>query len=156
MAPCWAVMAVFDGPLEVPFDGAFVADSPLSWVARNASKPGRPGHEAWVLHASPQWSRAHLELEAPEAAEQLFAAFGEASGTQLPTPIHLQAHRWRYALPVEPRPETCLFERDLKLAACGDWCAGPRVEGAFLSGVAAAGRLLSLPVAGGQLGLFGP
>ncbi|KAA1260324.1 hypothetical protein LF1_28630 [Rubripirellula obstinata] len=28
------------------------------------------------------------------------------------------------------------------IAACGDWCGGPRIEGAFLSGMAAAGALL--------------
>jgi predicted NAD/FAD-dependent oxidoreductase len=154
MAPCWAVMAVFGQSLELPFDGAFVADSPLSWVARNASKPERPGHEAWVLHGSPQWSRAHLEIDAEEAAERLLAAFDEASGVRLPAPVHLRAHRWRYALPVEPRPEACLFDRELALVACGDWCAGPRVEGAFLSGVAAAGRIQSLPSGENQLRLF--
>jgi predicted NAD/FAD-dependent oxidoreductase len=156
MAPCWAVMAAFDGSLELPFDGGFVADSPLSWVARNASKPDRPGHEAWVLHASPRWSRAHLELDSQEVIAQLLAAFATATGREFPAPLHVQAHRWRYALPSEPLPEACLFERDSKLVACGDWCAGPRVEGAFLSGVAAAGRLLSLPTSGGQLGLFAP
>ncbi|MEY3209703.1 MAG: hypothetical protein RIT28_184, partial [Pseudomonadota bacterium] len=26
--------------------------------------------------------------------------------------------------------------------ACGDWCVGPRVEAAYLSGVAMAGRVL--------------
>jgi hypothetical protein len=156
MAPCWAVMAVFDESLNLPFDGAFVADSPLSWVARNASKPERPGHEAWVLHGSPQWSRTHLELDAPEAAQGLLAAFAEASDARPPAPAHLRAHRWRFALPVEPRPEPCLFDRDLALVACGDWCAGPRVEGAYRSGAAAAGRLLSLHSGEHQLRLFAP
>jgi predicted NAD/FAD-dependent oxidoreductase len=138
MAPCWAVMAVFDRPLETGFDGAFVHDSPLAWVARNASKPGRPDHESWVLHAGPDWSQAHLELEREDAAAQLFEAFRNAVGRLDADVLHLAAHRWRYALPREPLADACLFDRELRIAACGDWCGGPRVEGAFLSGLAAA------------------
>ena len=145
MSPCWAVMAVFPGPLDLGFDGAFVNESPLSWVARNGSKPGRPDGEAWVLHASPEWSRENLELDRSEAAQRLLEAFVAAAGGLEAAPLHLDAHRWRFALPPEPLAEPCLFDADLRLAACGDWCGGPRVEGAFLSGVAAAGRLLALP-----------
>ncbi|MDX2437576.1 MAG: FAD-dependent oxidoreductase [Acidobacteriota bacterium] len=145
MPPCWAVMAVFTGRLQLGFDGAFVHKSPLSWVARNGSKPGRPDGEAWVLHASPEWSRENLELDRIEAAQRLLEAFAVAAGGLEAAPLHLDAHRWRFALPPDPLAEPCLFDADLRLAACGDWCGGPRVEGAFLSGVAAAGRLLALP-----------
>ena len=41
MHGCWAAMLAFDHSLDLPFDGAFVHDSPLSWVARNDSKPQR-------------------------------------------------------------------------------------------------------------------
>jgi predicted NAD/FAD-dependent oxidoreductase len=51
---------------------------------------------------------------------------------------------WRYALPAEPLPDRCLFDGDTNIGACGDWCSGPRVEGAFLSGAAVAERLLAL------------
>lgn len=141
MAPCWAAMVAFDRPLELGFDGAFVHRSALSWVARNGSKPGRPPGEAWVLHGSPDWSRDHLELAPEAAAERLLAALAAACGGIERRPVFLDAHRWRYALPAEPLPETCLLDAGLRLAVCGDWCAGPRVEGAYLSGRAAAERL---------------
>lgn len=144
MAPCWAAMASFPAPLDLGFDGAFVLGSPLSWVARNASKPGRDGRESWVMHGSPDWSGQHLELEEEDAATQLLDAFRVAVGELDSMPVHLDAHRWRFALPQKPLPEPCLFDANLRLAACGDWCGGPRVEGAFLSGCAAAGRLLAL------------
>jgi hypothetical protein len=145
MAPCWAAMAVFDRPLEAGFDGAFVHGSPLSWVARNASKPGRPDHEAWVLHAGPDWSQAHLQLEREDAAVRLLDAFSDALGGLDAGTLHVDAHRWRYALPREPLLDPCLLDAELRIAACGDWCGGPRVEGAFLSGCAAADRLRALP-----------
>ena len=108
------------------------------------SKPGRLGGEAWVLHASPDWSQANLELEPPAVAQLLFEAFRDALGGFDPVAAHLDAHRWRFALPTEPLPESCLFDARLRLAACGDWCGGPRVEGAFLSGCAAADCMMRL------------
>jgi renalase len=142
MAPCWAVMVTFPKRLKLGFDGAFVNDSAISWVSRNASKPDRPGHESWVIHASPEWSTAHLEMEPDLAAEALVGEFCAALAVQREQPKHLTAHRWRFALPRSPLAETFLFDADLGLAACGDWCGGPRVEGAFLSGLAAADGIL--------------
>jgi hypothetical protein len=107
-----------------------------------------------VLHGSPEWSDAHLELDAEIAAHRLADAFADAVGRELPRPDHLVAHRWRFALPTEPLPEPCLFDPELAIAACGDWAGGPRVEGAYLSGCAAAGRLLGLRPGPTQPSLF--
>ena len=47
-----------------------------------------------------------------------------------------------YAFPVAPLCDGCLFDEQMRVGACGDWCMGARVEGAFLSGLAMAHRLL--------------
>lgn len=141
--PCWAALLGYGGEeaTGLPFDGAFVQSGPLSWIARNSSKPGRRGAETWVLHAGPEWSRQHLEDPAEEVLPRLLAAFAEATGRDLPEPASATAHRWRYARP-EPLDEPFLFSEEAGLAACGDWCGGPRVEGAWLSGLALAERLV--------------
>jgi renalase len=46
------------------------------------------------------------------------------------------------ALHCETPGEDCLWDCVERLGACGDWCVGGRVEAAFLSGVALAGRVL--------------
>ena len=140
--PIWAVMAGFDNPLAIDFDGAFVHQSVLGWAARDSSKPGRPARETWVLHATPAWSRAHLEAVPEEVAAGLLAELAAVTGCAIGTPAFTAAHRWRYALPNEPLHDRCLFDPSLNLVACGDWCGGTRVEGAFLSGMAAADRIL--------------
>jgi predicted NAD/FAD-dependent oxidoreductase len=150
MSGCWAVMVQFNRPLPVPFDGAFVADSPLGWIARNNSKPGRHAAECWVLHGSPEWSDAHLEL-APEAARDLLLdAFWRATGLAASEPASAVAHRWRYALPKVVLDDSCFFDARLAVGACGDWCAGPRLEGAALSGLALADRVLDAERVGDQ------
>ncbi len=143
MAPCWAVMVAFDQRLAVPWDGAFVHDSPLSWMCRNSSKPSRPAEpDCWVLHAGPQWSAAHLE-DSPEAVgPRLLEAVAAAAGAQTPRPIFLRAHRWRFSAGSEKAEPRAWFDSALGLALCGDWLAAGRVEGAFLAGAAAAGHIL--------------
>jgi predicted NAD/FAD-dependent oxidoreductase len=96
-----------------------------------------------VIHASTEWSIAHLEMEPDLAAEALVREFGTVLGVQMEQPEYLTAHRWRFALPRSPLQEAFLFDANLGLAACGDWCGGPRVEGAFLSGLTAAGGILA-------------
>ena len=143
MQPCWAVMAVFGTPLPAAFDGAFVHDSSLSWVARNSSKPARShSRDCWVLHGSPIWSQEHLEETPEEVKLHLLEEFWKVAGLQPIPPRSIATHRWRYALPLEPLEHRCLFDAASGLGACGDWCSGPRVEGAFLSGKAAAGSVL--------------
>jgi predicted NAD/FAD-dependent oxidoreductase len=144
MAPCWAVMLQLSERLPTSYDGAFVHNSPLSWIARNSSKPQRDAADCWVLHASADWSREHLEVAPDAALAALVDALGEAT-QQTPQVSFALAHRWRYALPVEPLHERCLFDRDLQIGACGDWCGGPRVEGAYLSGIAMADACLAEP-----------
>lgn len=142
MAPCWALLVGFDRPLDTELEGAFVNQGPLSWLARNSRKPGRSG-EAWVAHASPDWSKAQLELEAQGATNALYDAFVElvpaAVGRK---PSVLQAHRWRYSMAPEPLDQGCLHHPEQNLTLAGDWCAGNRIEGAWTSGRAAAQRAL--------------
>jgi predicted NAD/FAD-dependent oxidoreductase len=98
--------------------------------------------EQLVLHAGHQWTQENWERSADEVAQELLATFWQDSGLPPQSPIHLQAHRWKFALPVNPPSERCFFDAQSGIAACGDWAGGPRVEGAFLSGMAAAGRIL--------------
>ncbi len=142
MDPCWAVLVELERPLPCPFDGAFVGDSPLGWIARDSSKPARPRGETWVMHATPEWSREHLEDHSDDVLAELLDAFSEATGEHICDVANMDAHRWRYARPRQALHSPCLWDATIQLAACGDWCDSPRVEGAYLSGEAAAGSIL--------------
>lgn len=142
--PCQAVLVAFDEPLELGFDAAFVSASPLGWIARNSSKPGRPEGECWVLHATPEWSEANIEADPAEVAALLSASFGEALGRSLPRPSYQAAHRWRYARVREALPPQAHWDAGPRLGICGDWVGGDRVEDAYLSGA----RLADAIVAG--------
>lgn len=141
---CWALMASFHLRLPVDFDGAFVKDPVLSWVARNNSKPMRPERECWVLHANPEWSGEHRDADPQWVALSMLEAFARSADVVLPRPAENWTHRWMYAFPEEPLRGDCLLDPDLRLGACGDWLAGPRVEAAWQSGTRLAERLAML------------
>ena len=133
-APCWAGLFTFDRRFEAPFEvRRFGAGEALAWVARDTSKPGRTGPEAWVVHASPAWSRAQLDLTSEGASDALWRMFSDLA-PEAPQPIWLQAHRWRYALVETPASSRFSWDPVLRLGVCGDWRMGPRVEAAWLSG----------------------
>ncbi|MHC5064455.1 MAG: NAD(P)/FAD-dependent oxidoreductase [Planctomycetota bacterium] len=141
-SPCWSVMLESETRLPIEFDAAFVHASELSWVARNSSKPERPERECWVLQAAPIWSELHLDSNPSEVCLALQRSFETATAIKLPKGFRSKAHRWAYAQPKYPLNSSCLFDADSGIGACGDWCSGPRIEGAFLSGLAMAEQLL--------------
>jgi predicted NAD/FAD-dependent oxidoreductase len=142
--PCRAAMVVLAREAPVQWGSAFVNDDPvLAWVARNASKPGRDAAtECWVLHATRAHSVATLEDAPDVAVGPLVEAFRRVLGPDAPEVVHAASHRWRYAVPEPVLPEACVWDDTVQAGLAGDWCGGPRVEGALLSGVALAGRLL--------------
>ncbi len=142
LAPCWSVHLGLDRRLDVPFDGASIEGSALSWIARNNSKPGREAGESWVLHASADWSTENIEADADDVIDRLTNAFFDATGVVAQKPAYRDAHRWRYALPTAAMSEGCISDVDDRWFVCGDWCHGNRLESAFLSGAAVAGRVL--------------
>jgi len=141
--PCQAVLVRFRERLPIPFDAAFVAGSPLSWIARNGSKPGRPEGECWVLHGSPEWSRAHVETTPDEVGTRLLSAFEGAIGRPLPETRYVRSHRWLYARTRTPADRACEWRSREAIGLCGDWMLGCRVEDAFRSGRALAERMLA-------------
>lgn len=148
--PCWALMLEFEQALPTEIDAAFVNVGPLSWIARDSSKPGRAPGERWLVHAGTDFSRLHLEWDASAVIEPLFAAFGTALGLKLPAPHAANAHRWRYALAAEAMHAGALSDPSRQLALGGDWCHGSRVEGAYLSGLALAASAAGFVSAAGR------
>jgi predicted NAD/FAD-dependent oxidoreductase len=141
MEPCWALMAVLDQPLLADWDAAFVNEGPLGWVCNQAAKPGRPAAPAWVLHATGEWSRTHLQAGAAQVAHELLDAARRLPGAADAQVEFAAAHRWLYSRARQPLEKGVLWFKQHRLALAGDWCAGSRVEGAFLSGIAASTRI---------------
>jgi renalase len=139
MAPCWTLLIVFSAPLAVDVDARRYGSGAIGWMARQASRPGHAEDtQAWVVHASAQWSAAHLELSPEQAASRMQHELSGAIGHALPSVVFAQAHRWRYAMTTQPLGQPFLANREHSLFAGGDWCLGASVESAYESGTAIA------------------
>lgn len=142
-APCWTAMVAFDDRIAVAAD--VLRDTGiLGWAARNSAKPGRAAVEAWVLQATPRWSRDHLEDDEPSVVSALLSALADAASERLPDPIARIGHRWRYARATATAARHgALWNPARRIGAVGDWLLAPRVESAWLSGRMLADRMLA-------------
>lgn len=145
IAPCWTAMVAFPSRVALP-DWLRPGDGgTLGWAAREGAKPGRDdGTECWVIQAGPGWSRAHLE-EAPEqVGPALLDALAAWAAAPLPAPLHLAAHRWRFALVERALGQPCLWDGAAGIGLAGDWCLAGRVESAWASGRALAAAIRAI------------
>lgn len=143
MRPCWSVMVTCDQAVA-DWGGAFVNGGPLRWMARNNTKPLRTANvESVVLHADYDWSQEHVDDSRDEVIGALVAAATELLPGFDRQISAVEAHRWLYAAGEADGSQRYLSDRDLQCVVCGDWLAGSKVQGAYLSGLAAAEALAS-------------
>ena len=78
-----------------------------------------------------------------KVAEELLKEF-QATGLNIPQPIFMKAHRWGSAFPAIAisGDDKSVWDKSMKLAICGDFCTSPSVEGAVLSGMRGASKIL--------------
>jgi predicted NAD/FAD-dependent oxidoreductase len=136
---CLAVMAVLDGPTRLPPPGGLaLTDGPIAWIADHQRK-GVSATPAVTLHATAAFSAEHWYRDRQESARTLLRAAAPWLGANV---TEFQVHGWRFSKPlrVEAHP-CCVLSASPPLVLAGDAFAGPRVEGAVLSGWAAADAL---------------
>jgi predicted NAD/FAD-dependent oxidoreductase len=138
---CLAVMAVLDGPSRMPPPGGYAPTlGPIAWIADNQLK-GVSAEPAITIHATDEFSVAHWDQDRDETARMLIAAADEWLGVEIKS---FQIHGWRFSKPKKTDPSSCaVVSGDPPLVLAGDAFAGPRVEGAALSGWAAAEAVIS-------------
>jgi renalase len=143
-APCLALLALLDGPTGVPEPGGVqVKGEPLDWISDNQRK-GISDAPGITIHAGPEWSREHFEDDEAKITASLLAFAGERLSSDLPSRVvETSLTRWRYSWVTRSYPESCfVVPGDPALLFAGDAFGEAKVEGAALSGLAAADHLL--------------
>jgi renalase len=140
---CIAVMAVLDQPSAIAAPGAMAIETgPIAWISDNQQK-GVSAIPAVTIHGSGDFSAKHFDSDRDQVAQQLIQAASPYLGAAV---VDFQVHGWRYSKPIIVDNSPCMVvseSTDLPaLVLAGDAFAGPRVEGAVLSGWAAAKSLI--------------
>lgn len=141
-APCVAGLFRLNGPTTIPDPGAVQRHgAAVSWIADNKRK-GISEATTVTMHASPAYSRELWDLPDHEVIDALRGHLAEflPGGTSV---IETRVRRWPFALPMVLHAERTLVADGLPpLVFAGDAFNGPRIEGAALSGIAAAETLI--------------
>ena len=118
-------------------------DATFSFIADNQPK-SVSAVPALTFHANDAFSEAHFD----DPDEELVALLLSVAQPYLKRAevVTVEVKRWRFARPTVTHPHRCLAVHptpDTSLVFAGDAFGEARVEGAYLSGLAAARRLMS-------------
>jgi len=148
----WAGMFTLGlAPAKVPEWIELPDDPVLTRLIRDGAKPGRTepdGCSTWVVHANKQWSGSHREAPTEKVSEALVGSFrdaiAEVAGSEtLSLPIFdARIHRWGLAEANGCIGLPCFWDPVKRIGVCGDGFQGAGVEGAFLSGIDLAERVI--------------
>ena len=140
--PNFSVLLLLDSSPNLPEPGAMTINpgEPIEWIADNEQK-GISMMPALTIRTGPDFTRQHYDDHRDTVAQLVIkAAQPYLNGANV---ISYQVQRWRYSNPTVTHPEPTLFvDTPGPVAFAGDaFGSHGRVEGAFLSGLAAADAL---------------
>ncbi len=115
-------------------------DETFSFVADNQAKRVSAA-PSLTFHANPAWSLAHFDDEVAQIEAQLLERAAPWLGAA--RVISSQPKKWRFATPQSSWPDPCWSAPDHHIVLAGDAFAGPKMEGAALSGIAAAHNVVT-------------
>lgn len=139
MDACFALMIGFDGAHDFGWDSLRVNDGVNAWLAVNSDKPERnKALTTLMVHSAPDWSNTHADADRDWVQAEMESSASDVCGLDVSKAPHRVLHRWLYSSVSASPQKNALYDSALNIAACGDWCSGGRVEGAYLSGLAAA------------------
>ena len=130
-------MALVDPPFPFSESGALkLSGEPVTWMADNQIKGISSSGPAVTIHAGPEFSRKYWEMDDKTITQNLMYIASDWVKTKFKT---VQLKKWRYSQPrVVHEKRTVFYDDPLPVALAGDAFGGPRIEGAVLSGLAAA------------------
>ena len=140
--PCFALMLALTETSQLPAPGYLrFKNGPIASIADNQQKnvSNLPG---LTIVASPEFTREHFERSPEQIKNLLLTEVKDYIAGEIEA---YSVQRWRFSHPTKTYPDSFFqLATEQPLLLAGDAFGGPRVEGAFLSGLKAAQALIKV------------
>jgi predicted NAD/FAD-dependent oxidoreductase len=143
---CIAALTILDRPSKLTaHNGALkLPGEPVQWIGDNQRKGVSPSVPAVTIHSTDAFAEAFWDIDDSLRLPKLL----EAAAPHLQANVvSCKGHRWGFSEPVTSFDREAFIDRERRLAIAGDGLTGGRIEGAALSGLAAAEGLINSLIA---------
>ena len=141
--PCIAVLLEINGPSAMSDPGGIQINGPIiSWICDNTKKGVSPDVNTITVHTSAEFARENWDNDQKNIVKEVLNEVSDFIGSEV---IQSQVHKWRYTTPANTTDNKFLIgSHNPPLLFCGDAFGGPRVEGAFISGLETGEQLINM------------
>jgi predicted NAD/FAD-dependent oxidoreductase len=138
--PCYAVMFTFVN-LAFPIEKCFCQTANIKMASceelrSNDFSTLSNKYSSWTILATPQWTRANINSPSNEVISIMldeFLTYLNIQDRANLSIVYSKAHLWRYSQANKVLGESHLWDNNLKLGVCGDWCLGTTIHDAIES-----------------------
>ena len=133
----WTIMLAFNKRLGAPFQFGYHLTPEISFLMNQNFKHEYFNEECWVVNMRADWTKQYYNIEnyvlEDYVVSQIKKAFQSNSDA-----IFKKSHRWKYSYTKKSlndhNSKNFISSIDNRLYAFGDWCEGPSIQDAWLSG----------------------
>ena len=142
MRSCYSLMLGFDEIKEFDFDTALFLDEDVRWLSISKKILEKKEYYNLLINSSYNFAEQNINGSKDKISNYLIKQVSDILQCKLNNYKHKALHFWKYAMSEKNNNLGSLFDEDLKVIVCGDWCMNGKVEGGFLSAKNAANKLL--------------
>jgi len=143
MKGCFTLMIGLRFAWPFAWSAATVKDSLIGWIAVQSLKVDRQIRTSIVVHSTNEWADKHTKKDLLDVQSIMISELEELLPSFNFKYDFIVTHGWRYAATEIAAGCDYLIDSSERLAACGDWCRGDRIEDGFLSGTRLAKRIMT-------------
>ena len=142
MRSCYSLMLGFDEIKEFDFDTALFLDEDIQWLSISKKILEKKEYYNLLINSSFNFAEQNINGSKDKISNYLIKQVSDILQCELNNYKHKALHFWKYAMSEKNNNLGSLFDEDLKVIVCGDWCMNGKVEGGFLSAKDAVNKLL--------------